>query len=252
MAIKPADYTYSNPASADYPYGSAVNASAPGATDGTPADEGWVNDMFGFHQALLSAAGIVASGAPDNAQVSQLRDAVEALMWSPGDYKPACYSTPGRRWLECAGGSVGNAASGATARANADTLALFTKLWGEPAYTILDSTGAPTVRGASAAVDFAANKRMSLPDTRGGALVGWDHGRGADAGRLLGTWSSGAVKSHTHLIDFTGHTSDGTGGGGLVATGAGYDEGITAFNTGSTGGDINLAAGVSVMWLIRY
>lgn len=65
------------------------------------------------------------------------------------------------------GGSIGNGTSGGTERANDDTADLFALLWNDhdnAALPIQDSAGAPSSRGASAAADFAANKRMPLPD----------------------------------------------------------------------------------------
>lgn len=57
--------------------------------------------------------------------------------------------------------TIGNAASGATERANDDTEALFTYLYNSD--TTLTVSGG---RGASAAADYAANKRLTLPDFR--------------------------------------------------------------------------------------
>ncbi|MGE7992561.1 phage tail protein, partial [Pseudomonas sp. NPDC089554] len=37
-----------------------------------------------------------------------------------------------------------------------------------------------------------------LPDARGEFLRGWDHGRGIDVGRALGTYQADEFKSHTH------------------------------------------------------
>ena len=92
-------------------------------------------------------------------------------------------------WLKADGTTIGDASSGATQRANADTLALFTILWNEHTNTVLhiqDSSGADTTRGASAAADFAAHKRMPLPDYRGEFIRGYDDGRGVDTGRSFG------------------------------------------------------------------
>lgn len=86
------------------------------------------------------------------------------------------------------GTTIGNASSNGTGRANADTLALFTVLWG--AYTnavlpIFTSTGSASVRGVSAAADFAANKALSVPDKRGIVAAGADNMGGASAaGRI--------------------------------------------------------------------
>lgn len=67
-------------------------------------------------------------------------------------------------WVAYQGGTIGNAASGASARANADTLNLFTKLWNNIA-----DQWAPVSngRGVSALADFNANKTIKLPGTAG-------------------------------------------------------------------------------------
>lgn len=88
----------------------------------------------------------------------------------------------GHRWLNCCNPtgaaamlSVGDASSGATAWASADADDIFAALWARFANTelpIQDSTGAPSVRGASAAADFAAHKRLPLPDWRDRIPVG--------------------------------------------------------------------------------
>jgi microcystin-dependent protein len=67
------------------------------------------------------------------------------------------------------GTTIGSAASGATGRANADTSTLYSLLWDaypNSTLPIQDSTGIATTRGANAAADFAANKRLPTPDMR--------------------------------------------------------------------------------------
>lgn len=259
MAIKISDeYPYAVAPSADYPGGSFKNDSTGATGDGTPVDNRWANDMLGFFQALLAGANMVASGAPDTAQASQYRDALEAMMWEPGDYKWCSYSTPSRRWLECNGDSIGSAASGATARANADTLPLFAKLWAEPAYVIQTSVGGVSARGASPGADFAANKRMVLPDWRGDALRAWDHGRGVDVGRALGDEQMDTFKAHTHanglytnllrppyVGSLTGSDSNGSGSEQAVG---GSDSGAML----SAGGTETRMRNGSAMLCIRF
>ena len=58
-------------ATGDYPEGSAVNSTAPGALNGYPLEKDQLNDRFGLEQALLRSSGQAASGAPDTALVSQ-------------------------------------------------------------------------------------------------------------------------------------------------------------------------------------
>ena len=61
------------------------------------------------------------------------------------------------------GRTIGDAATGATNRANADCLTLFTLLWG---ITADGHCPLPGGRGASAAADWAAHKAITLPDHR--------------------------------------------------------------------------------------
>jgi hypothetical protein len=130
---------------------------------------------------------------------------------------------PPAETLATNGQTIGSAASGATARANADCEALFAFIWRTKSNTIApiqNNAGAPTTRGASAAADFAANKRLPLPDLQDGeALV-------AAVSSAVGARTAGQVLNHTH----TGST-EGTGdhahsydrptvGGGSQGTGA--------------------------------
>lgn len=87
-------------------------------------------------------------------------------------------------YVRANGKSIGNAASSATERANADTEDLFLYLWN----ALADGQAAvlPGGRGASAVADFAANKRISLPDFRGGGPVGLD-----DMGGIAGSYFAG-------------------------------------------------------------
>jgi hypothetical protein len=62
-----------------YPYGRARNVSAIGDGTGTPLEEQWVSDLFGFQQALLSAAGLTPSGSPDKVGASQYLDALKTV-----------------------------------------------------------------------------------------------------------------------------------------------------------------------------
>lgn len=110
-------------------------------------------------------------------------------------------------WIKANGGTIGSASSGASTRANADTEALFTELWATAAadLPIYTSAGTLSTRGASAAADFAANKRLTVPDLRGEFVRGLDDSRGIDAARALASAQGGGVQAHTH----TGTTASG-------------------------------------------
>jgi len=62
-----------------YPYGKPRNRSAPGATDGTPLEEAWMQDLHGFLQAILGADGATPSGTPDSGSSSQYFVALRRL-----------------------------------------------------------------------------------------------------------------------------------------------------------------------------
>ena len=89
-------------------------------------------------------------------------------------------------WI-LAWGTIGSASSGASNRANADTQDLFNKLWADFSDTNLPLTtalGGAATRGASAAADWALNRRMSVPDKRGRVSAGKDNMGGTAASRL--------------------------------------------------------------------
>lgn len=72
MAIKLEDeYPNAVPGSADYPGGSFKNSTSGSGTDGTPLEKKWANDFLGFFAAVLAASGLIPSGVPDTATVSQ-------------------------------------------------------------------------------------------------------------------------------------------------------------------------------------
>jgi len=111
-------------------------------------------------------------------------------------------TTAPTNWVLANGGTIGSATSGGTTRANADTANLFAFFWTNYNNTqlpIQDSAGVATTRGASAAADFAANKRMPVVDMRGMFPRGLDLSRGIDTGRALTSAQQGfATQDHTH------------------------------------------------------
>jgi hypothetical protein len=101
---------------------------------------------------------------------------------STGDIKYRATNETLSGWVRLNGQTIGNAVSGATGRANADTQALFVYLWQNcPNAHCAVSTG----RGASGLADFNAGKQLTLLDLRGRGLVGLDDMGAAAAGRLL-------------------------------------------------------------------
>ena len=126
-----------------------------------------------------------------------------------GDIKPSARNSDNdNKWLLLDGRTIGSVASGATHRNNADTYVLFEHLWNKFTNTELiieTSGGAPTVRGVDAATDFAADKRMPLPDFRGRNISGMDNpGNGAGAANRVTSASAdvlgGSVGAETHTL----------------------------------------------------
>jgi hypothetical protein len=170
--------------------------------------------------------------------------------WLGASYVPA-------GWV-LAWGTIGNASSNATNRANADTQALFVGLWNSSTNTALplyNSSGSPVSRGASALADWAANCSIALPDKRGRASVGLDNMGGTAANRITNasvggnnsTTLAGAGGAQTHTLvtgELPTHThgmgSNNTVGGGGPSTSVGdYEVGYAVFlgNSFPTGSD---------------
>lgn len=136
------------------------------------------------------------------------------------------------------GRTIGNVTSSATERADEDTINLFAHLWNNLANAQAAVSGG---RGASAAADFAASKRITLPDFRGCGPVGFDD-MGNTAASLLGsapivtggvtttgsilganthTITQAQLPSHTHTFSATtGNDSPDHGHAVSITTGA--------------------------------
>jgi microcystin-dependent protein len=149
-----------------------------------------------------------------------------------GDMKPTIKTVADTGWAMLDDGTIGNDTSGATNLAStALAVALYTLVWTNIPNTlapIQDSTGAPTTRGASAAADFAASKRLSLPKVLGRVLGAAGTGvgltaraLGAQVGEEAHTIAATELPAHHHSVYLhdVGHTHvEGFGnlGGGLT------------------------------------
>ena len=153
--------------------------------------------------------------------------------------------SPPTGWLKANGTTVGNAASGAT-RANADTAALFAALWDVAALAILTSGGSGSTRGASAAADYAANKRLTLPDLRGEFLRGWADDRAVDTSRALASTQAEMIGPHAHPISSNNTRNTPSGGADNVAMG-----GAAILNTNNNAGTENRPRNVAMLYAIK-
>ncbi|MDI3399694.1 phage tail protein [Pseudomonas sp. V88_4] len=93
-----------------------------------------------------------------------------------------------------------------------------------------------------------------LPESRGEFLRGWDHGRGVDVGRGIGSWQADDNKAHAHTytrIPVFGNT------GGANAAGIAADNGTQAGNSNfasymnTSGGSEARPRNLAVMWCIK-
>lgn len=138
-------------------------------------------------------------------------------------------------WIIGNGGTIGNASSGASTRANADTENLFTLFWNSftnSTLPIFNSDGSVSSRGASAAVDYAANKRLRIFDLRTRYDRGADEGLGFNASLFVGVTHDDTVGPHAHTIPRNSSDSTGTDQAHSVTGGAG------TLSTSSTSGSI--------------
>lgn len=164
-----------------------------------------------------------ATSDSDPVTLAQVTALLSSLRTVPvGAIQPLRAKTAPAGWLIEDGKTIGSAASGATGRANSDTQDLFVHQWNNFDNTerpIQTSSGAATTRGASAAADFAANKRFPLDDSRTRFLRGADSGLGFDATLVPGLKQDDVIKNHTHPTAEHSHSvpsriRDGYGAGG--------------------------------------
>ena len=215
-----------------------------------------------------SATTVFGLMKPGNGQVSwgvlirQLSDQVDEIL------QQACpvgqfgfFAAVPTGWLECNGtNSVGNASSNATGRANADTATLFSYLWGNFDNTtcaVQDSSGVAASRGASAAADFAANRRILLPDTRERFIM--PRGSTYTLGSSGGAKTSTALLAHSHGAG--SFVYDKATGASFATTGAVGGSNLFAFtsftsfsytSTAVTGTSAEAGAGSSFSILNSY
>lgn len=215
---------------------------------------------------IVGSAGIPSiSGIGDALKVIRVNAAGTAYELATPNFSTGdtlySYAASKTGWVLGTGGTVGDASSGSSVRANADTSDLFALYWGLDAtiFPILTSAGAGSTRGANAAADFALHKRMTLPDERGRTSAALDNLGGSAANRITtggsgidGTklGASGGVEtfalltanlaSHTHTATVTdpGHIHGGvwTIGGATTVSGPTSNASFTGSTASATTG----------------
>lgn len=178
--------------------------------------------------------------------------------FTTGDAKLTFKTNADPGWIIANDGSIGNAASGATTRNNADTIDLFTLLWNNISTLVVQNSGGATVaRGANAAADFAANRRLVIPAMLGRALASAGAGSGLTV-RQLGvqvgaeteTQSLAKLVSHSHLDTVGGGFINNSGANANV-TFAGPDS-ISGTNIANSGGGapLNIMQPTQFLWVM--
>jgi hypothetical protein len=129
--------------------------------------------------------------------------------WQTGDTVLSYRTVPSVGWIIMDDGTVGDASSGATTRANADCIDLFTLLWGYAGCTIAGG------KGASTAADWGAHKALGLPKV---------------LSRLIGIGGAAGAGLNAHNpADTVGTSETPTTGGDNYSTGINPQAGGWAF-----------------------
>jgi hypothetical protein len=201
MAISPATEYPGQTAgtSANYPEGEARNVTLSGDGTGTPWEKKFINDLFGFLQALLGQAGAVANGSEETALASQYMDSLKLVAGHPGIITPYGLNvdpaTFGIRMLRCDGSGM--------LRANYPDLDAATYVGNTNNATADAFYRADDVVGA---VRNTAGIYLILPDLRGRFIRGLDPSGTTDvdgptAGpRVAGQQQLWATERHLHGI----------------------------------------------------
>jgi microcystin-dependent protein len=187
----------------------------------------------------------VACGGSEVAAISSSGIELSAgfvTVMPPGAMMPYVGTTAPTGWVRANGRTIGNASSSATERANADTEDLFTVLWDSYSDSVCAVSSG---RGASAAVDYAANKTIALPDLRGRSFFGLDDMGNSAASRLGSVITSATTNGASGGTETVALSADNlaahTHGPGTLATGAGSAHSHVMFGTAASAGDITTA-----------
>ncbi len=140
--------------------------------------------------------------------LTQQLDFIMEGLPSTGDMKDGFKLVADTGWIIMDDGDIGNAASGASTRANADTEDLFTLLWNNTIQANVVVSGGP--RGLSAIEDFNANKKIDLPKTKGRSLMNAtsfiDTLNASVEGTSTASLSVNNLAPHSHSVTDPGHT----------------------------------------------
>lgn len=221
-----------------YPLGKARNITVPTDGTGTPLESKWVNDVFGFFQALLDDAGAAPSNTPEKVGASQYLDAIKGIAaafgGSVGSISAWVAPILPSGHLECDGSAISRAT--------------FSDLF------IIIGTRFGIGDGATT---------FNIPDFRGEFLRGFDNGAGNDpdagsrtdagggaTGDAIGTKQLDEFGSHTH--DVTGSTVANVGDSRALFDGDDSSGTINKSNAAlAEGGNETRPRNIYVMYIIK-
>ncbi|MBI1408110.1 MAG: hypothetical protein GC145_18515 [Caulobacter sp.] len=179
----------------------------------TPVTPEWLNDVQENICGVVEAAGIDL----DKGDYTQLLEAIRRIGGgAAGNVAMHAGSTAPDGWLECDGAAVSRAD-----------------------YSVLFAVIGTTYGGGDGSTTF------NLPDMRGEFARGWDHGRGVDTGRALGSTQAQAIQAHTHGLP---NLNTGSGPNNSINNSGGAG---AAQVTGSTGGTETRPRNVALMYIIQ-
>jgi microcystin-dependent protein len=219
----------------------------------------WLDD--GAYRARLTDAdgvvqfdegSILAVGAGGDVTIPSTPD---AAILTTGDVLWRPVNTTKTGWVRLNGRTIGNATSGASERANADTQTLFEYLWANFSDSLCLVSGG---RSGSAATDYAASKTISLLDMRTKAPFGVDDMGNSAAGGFVGvtfvvgnattggaqgggatkTLSTAQLPAHSHTVTDPGHIHNLANGGSVASGGTSP----AVFGAGGSGGQLTSIA----------
>ena len=208
----PASPSHGHPTNGDP--GTGTPATTPGAH--------WYGMVTDEIQNVVEGAGLTPSHT-DHAQLYQAILAISSAQMPPGFVAPFAGATAPAGWLECNGAAV----------SRSTYAALFAAIG--------------TIHGVG---DGATT--FNLPDTRGEFIRGHDHGRGVDAGRVLGSWQADEFKAHAHRLPIE---DGGTEERQSIAWSLNSDERISPNEIDSTadaGGTETRPRNVAMMYCIKF
>jgi hypothetical protein len=193
---------------------------------------------------LFTGDARAVTAAPGDSDTSVATTAFVAASgggFTTGDAKLTLKTVADAGWVLMNDGTIGDATSGATTRANADCQALFVLMW-----TNMSNAWCPVLpggRGATALADFNAHKTLLMPYQLGRSIAIAGVGSGLTS-RVLGSLAGAETESPT--IGKTASHNHSMGHGAILVDGGATYTGLALLSpsytlyTNNQGGDAPL------------